>query len=216
MNHLNINSEKVEVAIADFESSVDFELVPVITQSSTPTAHVKWMLIVLMMLIAICKIEIIHVMHWYELTVADTIYYFGAAFIVSVFLGFFLSGFEIVQRAFTFKKMRDAEVQQTAEQIFLKKRLFETKSNQGLLLFVSLMEHRIVLLPDARSDFKGSHELTQEVLKILQVSFKSNDFENGILNAIKYLKGQLVEKFPQKTDVTTQNQIPNKLIWWDE
>lgn len=49
MAKIKIDAVKIESAIADFEQVVDFELVPVIAKSSTPTLHVPFVISALLM-----------------------------------------------------------------------------------------------------------------------------------------------------------------------
>lgn len=216
MAKIKIDAHKIEAAIADFEKSVDFELVPVIARSSTPTLHVPWVISFLLMIFVFAGFEFYYLSSWHEWEAQAVIHWLATLFAVTIVLGFLLARFDAVRRVLTPTKNRHQFAQLEAEQVFLKKRLFETHANQGLLLFISVMEHRIVILPDFRSNFTGAQKLSEEVLKILQDDFKAGHYEKGLLEAIAHLKTVLAPKFPKKNDQTSVNQLPNKLIWWDE
>lgn len=215
MKKSKINSEKIEAAINDFEQAVDFELVPVIAKSSTPTIHVAWVLSTLFIFISLLIIQLVSLRQWQSWYPETTVEMLTSVFVVDTILGFLISRIPTVQRFFTPKHIRNHFVEMQAEHIFFKKRLFETKANQGLLLFISTLERRIVLLPDPRNRFHGSTKLTEEVLQIMQGHFKAAEYETGLLQAIAHLKKQLAAKFPHTTK-SFENQIPNKLIWWHE
>lgn len=216
MGKIKINTLKIEQAIADFEQSVDFELVPVIAQSSTSTLHVPWVISTILMIFVFSGFEIYYLSQWHDWEASTIIHWLATLFAATVALGFFLNRFDGIKRLFTPQKVRHESAQLKAEQVFLKKRLFETHAHQGLLLFISMMEHRIIVLPDFRSNFTGAHKLSEEVLKILQDDFKTGDYEKGLLEAIEHLKTVLAPQFPKKSTDSTENQLPNKLIWWDE
>ena len=216
MSKIKIDAEKIEAAIADFEKSVDFELVPVIAKSSTPTLHVPFVISSLLMIFVFFGFEAYYLSQWLDWEASTIIHWLATLFAMTLAIGFLLARFNSVRRLLTPKKYRHQFAQLEAEQVFLKKRLFDTKAHQGLLLFISLMEHRIVVLPDVRSNFDGAQKLSEEVLKILQDDFKAGSYEKGLLEAIAHLKAALAPQFPKKADSTLENQLPNKLIWWDE
>lgn len=216
MGKIKIDSAKIEAAIADFEKAVNFELVPVIAQSSTPTLHVPFVISSILMIFVFFGFEAYYVAQWHDWEASMIIHVLAILFSVTLAIGFILGRFHVVRRLMTPAKYRHQFAQLEAEQVFLKKRLFETKAHQGLLLFVSLMEHRIIVLPDFRSQFEGSQKLSEEVLKILQNDFKSGSYETGLLHAIEHLKQTLAPKFPKDPKSNDGNQLPNKLILWNE
>lgn len=216
MSKIKIDTLKIEAAIADFEQSVDFELVPVIAKSSTPTLHVPFVISSLLMIFVFFGFEAYYLSQWLDWEASTIIHWLATLFAITLAIGFVLARLDTVRRVLTPQKYRHQFAQLEAEQVFLKKRLFETKAHQGLLLFISLMEHRIVVLPDFRSQFSGSQKLSEEVLKILQDDFKAGSYEKGLLEAIEHLKKTLAPLFPKKADTNHGNQLPNKLIWWDE
>jgi putative membrane protein len=216
MGKIKIDSVKIEAAIADFEKAVNFELVPVIAQSSTPTLHVPFVISSLLMIFVFFGFEAYYLSQWHDWEASTIIHILGVLFGITLAIGFILGRFNVVRRMMTPAKYRHQFAQLEAEQVFLKKHLYETKSHQGLLLFISLMEHRIIVLPDIRSNFDGSQKLSEEVLKILQDDFKAGSYEKGLLEAIEHLKKTLAPKFPKDPNSSDGNQLPNKLIWWNE
>lgn len=216
MSKIKIDASLIEAAIADFEQAVDFELVPVIAKSSTPTLHVPFVISSLLMIFVFFGFEAYYLAQWHDWEASTIIHWLATLFAITLAVGFLLGRSDSVRRMLTPKKFRHQFAQLEAEQVFLKKRLFETKAHQGLLLFISLMEHRIVILPDFRNQFSGAQKLSEEVLKILQDDFRAGSYEKGLLEAIAHLKEVLAPQFPKNADLNHGNQLPNKLIWWDE
>lgn len=216
MSKIKIDASLIEAAIADFEQAVDFELVPVIAKSSTPTLHVPFVISSLLMIFVFFGFEAYYLAQWHDWEASTIIHWLATLFAITLAVGFLLGRSDSVRRILTPKKFRHQFAQLEAEQVFLKKRLFETKAHQGLLLFISLMEHRIVILPDFRNQFSGAQKLSEEVLKILQDDFRAGSYEKGLLEAIAHLKEVLAPQFPKNADLNHGNQLPNKLIWWDE
>ncbi len=219
MKRMKINSSNVEAAIADFESEVDFELVPVIAASSTSVLHVSWVLTVLLFLIFLSVLEFIY---YFDMSIFNQVSHqtiiliiFGLV-AISMVLGQILAKVDFIQRKLILKNQRDADVRSKTASVFYQKRLFQTKSNQGLLLYISFMEKRIQVEPDPRCQIAGIDQMSQRVLNIIQTHFSKKHYETGLIEAIAYLKSALIDHFPQKKDQKNQNQIPNKLIWWND
>ena len=101
-----------------------------------------------------------------------------------------------------------------------KHQLHELKSQNALLLYISVMERQIVLFHDPRMKFEKMRQIDQELLKILQESFKNKDFEAGLLKAIAHLKISLYPHFSYgeegRNAQKSENFVPNKLIWWND
>lgn len=205
-----IDSQHVEAAIEDFEKQVDFEFIPVIAHKSSYVEHISWVISLLFLVAFIGVIDALFATYLYDSWMSKTPFYVAAPFISFVF-GLLLDKSDYVDRFFITKKERQRQVQEKAELIFYRKRLHELKSKNALLLYISVMERQIVLFPDPNTDFKDMHRVSEELLALLQVSFKHDDFEAGILKAIEHLKTSLITHFP-KTQ-TGSNEMPNKLIW---
>lgn len=214
-----INSKKIEDAIADFESHLDFEFIPVIAQKSSYVEHISWVLSLLFMIIFMGLIDYVFANVLHDSYMSSTGFYVAAPF-VAVLFGFLLDKSDWVDRFFISKAERVRQVQEKAERIFYRHQLHELKSQNALLLYISLMERQIVLFHDPRIKYEKMLQIDQDLLKILQESFKHKDFENGILKAIAHLKSALAPHFAYgqegRNAKKLENTLPNKLIWWDE
>lgn len=210
-----INIKKIEEAIADFEKEVDFEFMPVIAKKSSYVEHISWVLSLLFLIFFIGLIDYTFANHLNDSYMSPFVFYVIAPFL-AVLLGSLLDKSDWVDRFFITKAERTRQVQEKAERIFYKHQLHELKSQNALLLYISVMERQIVLFHDPRIKFEKMLQIDQELLKILQTSFKHNDFEQGLLNVIGHLKTELLPHFPIKRSSNSENFVPNKLIWWDE
>ena len=131
MKNIKIDTQIIEKAIADFESEVDFELVPVIVEKSTSILHVKWILSFIFILIGFSIVEVFYLMDLYGWTASSMFNLLSAVVAVSLGLGFLLGKLHFIQRFLTFKSIRDQGVEALSQRVFFLKRLYETKSNQG-------------------------------------------------------------------------------------
>ena len=209
MSLKNMDCKKIESAIDQFETEVDFELVPVISERSSYVEHIAWVLSLLFIILFIGLIDIYFQDSW-----ASKTPYYAVAPILAVILGYALDKSDYVDRFFISKKERNRQVIEKAQRIFFLKRLDQSKSRHALLLYVSIMERKIVILPDPKMKLENIEQIQQKLLQVVQSAFKKQQYEQGFLDAIDYLKTELKSKFPQ-LNKNQENQFANKLIWWD-
>lgn len=203
-----IDEVKIESAIADFEANVDFELVPVLCERSSYVEHITWFISLILVVLFIGLIDYFLQNSWASRTV-----YYLVAVLLAVVLGHIIDKSDMIDRFFISKHERQRQVFEKAQRIFFLKRLNETKSHHALLLYVSIMERQIVILPDPLMKLEGLSILQEKLLAIVQTNFAKKKFEEGFLEAIQYLKMELAPRFPQ-TRKDHENQLSNKLIWW--
>ena len=205
-----INAAKIEQAITDFEKEVDFELVPVISQKSSYVEHIGWMISLIFVILFLTTIDLLFQDSW-----ASKTWYYVAAPFVAVILGLALDKSDRVDRFFISPRERSRQVHEKAQRVFFMKHLHELKKHNSLVLFISIMERKIVVLSDPRMKLSGLDELQQKLVSLIQTEFKKGQFEDGFLKAISFLKTELKPHFPQNDQVVT-NQVANKLIWWKD
>ncbi len=203
-----MDEKKIEQAITDFENSVDFELVPVISERSSYVEHITWMLSLVLAVVFITVIDYFLQNSW-----ASKTGLYVAASVLAVVLGRLIDKSDVVDRFFISKHERHRQVFEKAQRIFFLKRLNETKSHHALLLFVSIMERQIVILSDPKMKIEDLKKIQEKLLEVMQNGFAKKHYEQGFLDAIQYLKGELTPRYPQ-TNQNHQNQLSNKLIWW--
>ena len=214
-----INVTTIEAAIADFESQVDFEFIPVIAARSSYVEHISWVLSLLILIVFMGVIEALFATILHDSYMSVLPFYIVAPFL-AVLCGALLDKSDWVDRFFITKSERARQVQEKAERIFYKHQLHELKSQNALLLYISVMERQIVLFHDPRIKYENMLNLDHQLLKILQVAFKNEEFEAGLLEAIAHLKKSLTADFGYGTSGRNpkklENFVPNKLIWWNE
>lgn len=207
-----MNTSKIEAAIADFESHLDFEFVPVIANKSSFVEHIGQMISLLLLILFIALIDFIFNNQLLDSWLSPIPFYFISP-IVSFFMGSLIDKSDIVDRFFISKKERIRQVQEKAELFFFKNQLHEVESHNVLLLYISIMERQIVLYHDRRITFDKMNVLDEQLLHILQESFQNNDFEQGLLLCIQTLKTNLEPHFQRNQDQTPENFVPNKITW---
>lgn len=205
-----IDDKKIENAITDFESQVNCELIPVITPKSCYVEHIGWMISLLLLLLFIFVVDLFFQDSWVNLT-----WFYVASPFIAILVGHLLDKSDWLDRWFISKHEQKRQVYEKAQRLFFLKRLNETKTHNAMMIFISVLEKRIVLLPDHRLQLTNINDIQDKLLQTLKREFKSSNFEDGLLKAIQLLKEELKDKLP-KNKQNSENEVPNKLIWWNE
>lgn len=209
-----VNTSQIEAAIADFESRLNFEFVPVIANKSSYVEHISRIISLLLLILFIALIDFIFSSQLHDSWLSPVPFYFMSP-LVSYFLGSVIDKSDTIDRFFISKKERIRQVQEHAELFFFRNQLHEVQSHNALLLYISVMERQIVLYHDRRISFDKMTSLNEELLQSLQKSFQNNDFEQGLLNCIQTLKTNLEvhPHYQRYQNSTLENFVPNKLHW---
>lgn len=213
MPRKNFNSERLEQEIESFENAVDFEFVPMVAEKSSYTGHVFLITFFFTYILGYALFEVAvyflrdHIQDMYSFQMIGL----PVIFLLVAFLSRFLSQFLSIQRFFISSAERSRQVHEKAQLMFFKRRLHEIPSHNALLVYISMMEKMIVVLPDERSEIPQIQKLSDESLKTLQQHFKNHKFEEGLVAVVNYLKAELQKTNP-RTEAET-NQFCNKVIW---
>jgi putative membrane protein len=84
-------------------------------------------------------------------------------------------------------------VHRRASLAFLEEEVFDTRDRTGILLFVSLFEHRIEVLGDAGISEQVSDEEWIEIVDTIRTGIKGGHFADGLVEAIG-MCGRLLER----------------------
>lgn len=212
MMNLNAKALKnIEDEIEKFESKVDFEFIPVISSQSSYTEHTPWSLSLIFILLFSTVLKVCFDNFFYNSWYDQTFFYL-AAVALAIVLSRFLSRSDRIQRWLISKKERARQVHEKAQMIFFTRRFDEIKSRNALLVYISVMEHRIEIIPDPQVKMEGLNAMTSQSVAILRDAFKKKHYEQGFISLIQYLQSQLLEKFPRQNK--GENVVSNKLIFY--
>lgn len=124
--------------------------------------------------------------------------------------GYYLAGAsESLHKAFIPHAFMQLRVDRAAHECFHRFRLSQTRDATGVLIYVSLFERMVVVLPDHSIADKHDQETWNGVRDKLIAGMQSEHPENGFIDAIAECGNILSEHFPIKSDDT--NELPNHL-----
>ena len=89
-----------------------------------------------------------------------------------------------LRRALAGAARLDERVHRRAAQAFVDEEVFDTRDRTGILLFVSLFEHRIEVVGDAGINAKVAPEEWVEVVDLVRAGIRNGDLAGGLVEAI--------------------------------
>jgi putative membrane protein len=101
-------------------------------------------------------------------------------------------------------------VRERAVRAFFEKRLYKTKDESGILIFISLFERKVWILGDRGIDRKIPHETWQIYAREISAGIKEERACAALCSVVGKCSKLLAEKFPKSTDDV--NELPDDLI----
>ncbi len=102
------------------------------------------------------------------------------------------------------------EVKEKAMVSFIEQGLHETRDKTGILILISLFEHRVQVLADSGINAKVPEHTWEELVEMIITGLKSDDACSAVCKAVERCGELLQEHFPIKDDDT--NELPNLII----
>ncbi|GIV59363.1 hypothetical protein GQ464_006780 [Rhodocaloribacter litoris] len=115
-----------------------------------------------------------------------------------------------LKRLLTGPRLLDETVHRRAMQAFVEEEVFNTRDRTGILLFISLFEHRIEVLGDAGINALVSPDDWAEVVLRIRDGIKTGRPADGLIEAID-LCGRLLERKGVQLRADDENELPDAL-----
>lgn len=195
--------ENIELAVKQAESRTSGEIVPMIVDSSYDYPRAE--------LIGAGTLALGTglIVSW--LFGNESIWWFAPAFIVAFPL------FQVLIRRCPGLKRRliapaelTEEVREKAVVSFIEQGLHETRDRTGILILISLFEHRVQVLADSGIDAKVPSRTWDEIVAMIVAGLKSGQTAAAVCEAVERCGDLLEEHFPRKTD--DSDELPNLII----
>uniref|UniRef100_UPI0040471BF1 TPM domain-containing protein n=1 Tax=Aliarcobacter sp. TaxID=2321116 RepID=UPI0040471BF1 len=196
--------EKNEISkkIENLEKESSAELVAVITKKSDDYRFISSLFI-------ICSIFIVSFisLFLFEITTFQLVQIQLLTFLILYFL---FEKFDNLILSFLPKSYKKQKASRNANEQFLNLRLNRTKTNQGIMFFVSIDEKYVEIIADKTISEKISNDYWQDIINEFIKDVKRNKLSLGYLKAINSCSEILTKEFPiQKND---ENELSNSVI----
>jgi len=107
---------------------------------------------------------------------------------------------------------RDAPVRERALMVFAKLRVWDTELNNGVLLYVELVDRSVEIVADRGIAGKVPHEQWQEIVAAMREEFRRGAFETGVVAGIAAIGARLAEHYPLAPGTENPNELPDKPV----
>jgi putative membrane protein len=184
--------DRIAEAVKEAESHTSGEIVPYVVDASDAYEESEWRLGALLAAIAIVVLLLIHLLTswWLPFTVAEWVLGITLCFLAGMLLAKFVPG---IRRACAGRKTMDRRVAQRAAEAFIAEEVFLTRDRTGVLLFISLLEHKVHVLGDAGINKKVQPADWQAVADAVVEGIVAGRPTDGVIAAIRKI-GALLEK----------------------
>lgn len=118
----------------------------------------------------------------------------------------------VVQSSASFKgRTSEKKTELRANQEFFELGLDHTRDNTGILVMISLAEHRVVVRASETIDEFYGRETWQIIVDTVIIGIKNNDPSSGICSAVEKCGFILSKRFPIQPDDV--NEIPDEIVF---
>ena len=200
---------RVEEAVGRAEESSRGELVVAAVERSGAYAGAVWFAACLGSIAALMTVVLIH---W-----LGESWSFGSPFavLVAATVGAGL-GYLVVARSGTVRRwltpgdVLDGQVGLAARAAFLEHEVFNTRDRSGVLLFLSLMEHRVMVLADEGIDDRVEPGEWQEIVDGVVAGIRGGRAAEALIEAIGRC-GEILDRRGLERRCDDEDELPNRL-----
>jgi putative membrane protein len=114
------------------------------------------------------------------------------------------------QRLLAGNDLLDETVHRRALQSFVEEEVFDTRDRTGILLFVSLREHRIEVLGDSGINRQVEPEDWAEIVARIRRGIRNDNLTDGLVEAIE-MCGRLLERRGVSIRPDDENELENRV-----
>jgi putative membrane protein len=111
---------------------------------------------------------------------------------------------------FAGKKRIEEAVRERAVRAFFEKRLYKTRDETGVLIFISLLERKVWILGDKGVDKKISHSVWQGLVKEITRGIREEKSCEALCSVICLIGTELERHFPRRSDDV--NELSDELL----
>jgi putative membrane protein len=196
------DAREVEAAVARVEEQTSAELVVAVVPRSDDYWQTRVLLAVAWALAA--GFAYLHFLPWHEP---------AWALVCELLVGgvaFFVAGAKGLQRRLISASVAEQAAQARAFRLFAERGLHGTRGRTALLVFVSELEHRVVLLGDHTIHERLGQKGWDEYVALLLAHIRKGETRAGLIAVLERLAPQLASVAPRDADDV--NELPDHVL----
>lgn len=193
----------VHEAVAAAERRTVGEILPVVVERSDPHPGADWLAALCCLLVGTSLLA--GWLPWERplLLLLSQFVMAGAGFCLARVLPDF-------KRVFIFEDRATAVAEEQAFQEFYANGLHKTEAATGVLLFVSVLEHRVIILADEGIDSKVDEDFWADTDDAILDGIRKGSLSDGLISGVQRAGERLAEFFP--CEEGNRNEIPDRVI----
>ncbi len=197
---------QVSHAVSQAEKHTQGEIVPIIVRSSTPVYLLRYF-IFLILFVFLCFVEFIEMQKFPH---SGFVWFMLPILIFFWWISKYLSMSSLILRMFVPNEELVFNVERRAVLEFHLNGVQATHRKTGILIFISLAEHKVVVLGDHEISSKLEPEIWRQICRALVESIQKKQVAAGLIQAIENVGQKLNTHFPAEKINT--NELSNSLI----
>lgn len=198
-------SEKQQISIlvgkAESETSGEIAVMVVDGSDSYREAEILGALLLSAFIALVVAVSLHHVTIWSYIP-AVMLFWFPARYL--------MRGFPRFKLALAGKKRLAEAVRERAIRAFFEKQLYRTRDETGILIFISILEHKVWILGDRGINKRIDPQFWMALAGQLAGNIREGHAFDGLCTVIGKLGRVLNEHFPKAADDT--NELPDEMI----
>ena len=100
-----------------------------------------------------------------------------------------------------------------AVDMFAQLGVWDTEYNSGVLIYVQLIDRRVEIVADRGINARVEQAFWDSICRDLELAFRANRFEDGVVRAIERISAGLRVHFPASSDEQRNpNELPDKPV----
>ena len=208
---------RIKEAVAEAEQRTSGEIVPYIVERSDRYDITIWRGASLFAMLSICVAGFTYMLYegWglaWLYTGQGMAFLILAAGAIGALAGAFI---QPLKRLLAGSNLLARTVHHRAMRAFVEEEVFNTRDRTGILLFISLLEHRIEVLGDEGINRRVTAEDWTEVILKIRNGIKSNKVAEGLIEAIATC-GQLLERHGVEIQPDDTDELSNEVRFSDD
>ena len=201
--------DRIAAAVHDAESRTSGEIVPYVVDHSDHYEDAEWRAAILFaFLVFVLTVALRRLMDsWAPLDAVTLALVTIAAGGVGLLLVRLLPS---AKRLFAGKAQLDRRVSQRAAEAFVAEEVFKTRERTGILLFVSILERRVLVLGDTGIHAKVAQSDWHDIVQRVVAGIRAKRPAEGLIEGIRQC-GVLLEKHHVAIRRDDRNELPDTL-----
>ncbi|MCK4980726.1 MAG: TPM domain-containing protein [Candidatus Delongbacteria bacterium] len=137
---------------------------------------------------------------YWDYSVNYLILFYGFSTFIVIALFYFIGNLSCIDRLIVPKKIRNKKVTERATRYFMESGVYNTKDRTGILIFISIMEHRVELITDSGISERIPKEKWQNIVDNIIKGIKQKTIAVHLTESINECGDLLAQHFPIQSD----------------